>query len=227
MNNKLISRSTALLYMIVAIIAPFSMIYVPTSLVVPGDAAATASRIAASQGLFRASIASDAAIFLIEIVLTALLYVLLRPVNRTLALASAFARLAMTIVQGLNLLNHLTVLIMLSGAGFLTVFTAPQLSALAMVFLQAHSYAAQIWGLFFGLHLLAAGTLVYRSGYIPKALGIVLWIVGLCYLAQGFGNILLPQFAAQLAALGMVMMIELAFPLWLLIKGVPDQKLSA
>jgi len=100
------AKTSAVLILIMAVIAPFSMIYLPATLIVPGDATTTANHITASERLFRLGIVSDAIVFLIEIGLCALLYVLLKPVNKTLSLVAAFARLAMTVMQGINLLNH-------------------------------------------------------------------------------------------------------------------------
>ncbi len=224
MNSiKNIGRVAGLLYLLISICAPFSMLYVPSILIVPGDAATTASNIMASEGLFRLGIVSDSVVFLIEIVLTVLLYVLLKPVSQTLSLIAAFSRLAMTIIQGINLLNYFFVLLLLSGAGYLAVFAPDQLHALVLLFLNAHEYVAFIWGVFFGLHLFMLGYLVYKSSYIPGILGVLLLIVSLCYLTQSFGNILWPQYVEIFAAIGFLSIIELAFPLWLLIKGVKDQ----
>jgi hypothetical protein len=196
------------------------MIYVPTTLVVPGDATITANNIMASEGLFRLGMVSDSIIFLTEIVLTVLLYILIKPVNKTLSLVAAFSRLAMTVIQGINLLNHFIVLLLLSGAGYLTVFAPEQSQALVMLFLNAHESAVLIWGLFFGLHLLVFGYLVYKSGYLPKFLGILLLVVAFCYLIQDFGNMLFPQYKALFTSIGSLAFLEIAFPLWLLIKGV-------
>jgi hypothetical protein len=221
---KKTARLAGALILVTAVFAPFSMVYLPSVLIVPGNAATTAQNILASEGLFRAGIASDSVVFLTEIVLTVVLYVLLKPVSKTLALVAAFARLAMTIIQGVNLINHFTVLLLLSNAGYLTVFEPSQLYALALLFLNVHEYVALIWGLFFGLHLLVLGYLVYKSGYIPGIVGILLVIASLCYLTQSFGNILLPRYGEIFAGVGFLSMIELAFPLWLLIKGVKNQK---
>src|SRR5262245_2027491 len=95
------SRIAGILYLLIAVVAPFSMLYVPSQLIVPGDAARTASNVMSSEGLFRFGVASDSIVFLIEIGLTALLYILLQPVNITLSLVAAFSRLAMTIIQGI------------------------------------------------------------------------------------------------------------------------------
>jgi hypothetical protein len=200
------------------------MVYVPSTLIAPGDAARTASNIAASEGLFRIGMASDSIVFLIEIIVTVLLYVLLKPVNKTLSLAAAFSRLAMTVIQGINLLNHFIVLLLISGTGYLTVFAQDQLQALVMLFLNAHESVVLIWGLFFALHLLVSGYLVYKSGYLPKFLGILLLLVALCYLIQDFGTMLFPQYKALFTSIGALAFLEIAFPVWLLIKGVNTEQ---
>src|SRR5215216_7535751 len=111
------ARVAGFLLLFVAIIAPFSQLYLPSTLVVPGDATATANNIGASGWLFHLGIVSDSLVVLIEIVLCVLLYVLLRPVSRTLSMVAAFARLAMTVVMGVNLLPYFIALLLLSGAG--------------------------------------------------------------------------------------------------------------
>jgi hypothetical protein len=218
------ARMTGGLTLIMAVIAPFSMVYMPSILIKPGDAIATTNAITASEGLFRLAIAGDSIVFLIEIALTVLLYVLLKPVDKTLSLIAAFSRLAMTVVQGINLLNHFFVLLLLSGAGYLTVFAPEQLQALVLLFLNAHQSVVLIWGLFFGLHLLVFGYLVYKSGYIPRVLGLALIIAAVCYFIQSFGNILLPGYEETFASVGLLSIVEVAFPVWLLIKGVNGEQ---
>jgi len=214
------AKTSAVLILIMAVIAPFSMIYLPATLIVPGDAATTANQITASAGLFRLGIVSDAIVFLIEIGLCALLYILLKPVSKTLSLVTAFARLAMTVIQGINLLNHFFVLLLLSGAGYLAVFSSDQLHALVLLFLNAHEAVVLIWGVAFALHLLVLGYLVYKSGYLPKWVGGLLIIAALCYFTQSFGNLLFPQSKAVFTSIGLLSTLEIALPLWLLIKGV-------
>ncbi len=206
--------------MLMVILAPFSMIYVPTTLIVPDNAATTAANIMTSQGLFRLGMASDLLVVLIEVALTALLYVLIKPVNKTLALVATFARLAMTILQAINLFNLFLVLLLLNGSNYIGAFTPTQINALVMLFLNAHESVVIIWGLLFSLHLLIFGYLTYQSGYLPKIIGILLIIVGLNYLISNFGTILLPQYKALFTSLAAISFIEVAFPLWLVIKGV-------
>jgi hypothetical protein len=151
---------------------------------VPGDATATADNIRASGWLLHLGIASDTLIFLTEIVVTALLYVLLRPVSRTLSLVAAFARLAMGVVMGINLLPYFIALLLVSGAGYLTVFEPDQSDALALLFLNAHQDVVYFWQLFFGLHLAVLGYLIFKSGYFPRILGILMIIGSLGYLVD-------------------------------------------
>ena len=126
----------------------------------------------------------------------------------------------MTVIQGINLLNHFFVLLLLGGAGYLTVFAPDQTYALVMMFLNAHENVVLIWGLFFSLHLIVYGYLVYKSGYIPKIIGVLLVVASLPYLLQGFGNILFPQYKETFTSIAFLSSIEIALPLWLLIKGI-------
>src|SRR5215213_4311482 len=220
------ARVAGLLLLIVAILGPFSVIYVPSTLIVPGDAIATADNIRASEGLLRIGIVSDSLIFLIEIVLTVLLYVLLRPVSRTLSLVAAFARLAMTVIQGINLLAYFAALLLLSGAAYLTVFGPAQLDAFALLSLNAHQYGVYIWEAFFGLHLAVLGYLIFSSGYFPRILGVLMVFAALGYLTHSYGSWLYPNYAETLASVvGFTAIIgELPFFLWLAIKGVNVQR---
>jgi hypothetical protein len=94
-------------------------------------------------------------------------------------------------------------------------------------FLDAQGYAVRIWGLFFGLHLLVLGYLVYRSGYIPGIVGILLQVTSLSYLAQSFGNILLHQYGKTFTLIGYIGFLEIVFPLWPVIRGVRIQRPAA
>ncbi|MFN2303377.1 MAG: DUF4386 domain-containing protein, partial [Anaerolineales bacterium] len=200
-----------------------SMIFLPANMIVPEDAATTTNNIASSEGAFRISITGDAIIFLIELMLVVMLYNLLKPVNQTLALIATFARLAMIIIQAINIINHFAVLTLVSDSNFLNAFQPGQIQALVMLLLDIHSKMVYIWGVAFFLHLPLLGYLVIKSGYIPKLLGIALIVAGLCYFIQSFGNILLPQFESIFTTIGFLSIIELAFPLWLVIKGAKDQ----
>jgi hypothetical protein len=219
---KRLARVTGLLYLVIFIVAPFAFLLVRSTILVPGDATATAENILASESLFRTGMAAESVVFLVEIVLAAILYVLLRPVSRSLSLAAAFSRLAEAIVQAVNLITSILVLLLVSGAGYLAVFESDQLASLGMLFLKANEFVILLWGVFFGFHLLLLGYLVYKSGFWPRILGILLVLASLGYLAQSYGHILAPQYDDALATIVLVLTIpgELAFTVWLLWKGI-------
>lgn len=226
-------RVAGILYLLLAVFGPFSLVIMPTTLIVYGDAATTSSNILASEGMFRMAIVSAALIALVEIGLVVVLYHLLKPVNQTLSLIAAFSRLAMAVIQAINLLNYFAVLQMLSGADYLTIFEPDQINAFVLLFLNLHNMAANLWQMFFGLHLVMLGYLIFRSGYIPRILGILLLIAASGYLIGSFGNVLLPDYNAVFTQVILVLTVipELALMAWLLVKGaqpsdVPHPSLS-
>jgi hypothetical protein len=220
------ARVAGALYLAIFVVAPFPFLIGRASLVVSGDARTTAQNIMGSEWLFRAGMAAESVVFLIEIVLAAILYVLLRPVSRPLSLAAAFARVAEAVVQAVNLLTSILVLLVLGGSGYLAVFERDQLDALAMLFLDANEFMVLVWGMFFGLHLMLLGYLVYRSGFWPRVLGILLLLASLGYLVQSYGHILAPRYDGTLSAAVVLLAVpgELAFAIWLLWKGVDVER---
>jgi hypothetical protein len=221
-----IARIAGVLYLLIAVLAVVAHVYVPSTLIVPGDAAATASNVVAGQSLLRfGAVGAELVILLSEIVLSVLLYVLLRPVSRTLALLALVARLAMTIIHGINLLNYFFALLLLSGASYLAVFQADQLQALALLFLNAHSLGFEIGITFLTLHVFILGYLVFKSGYFPKILGVLLLLAGFGYLINSFALLLFPGYESTPAFIAIPIAVgEIAFPLWLVIKGVNTEQ---
>jgi hypothetical protein len=227
MNSvKKLARVAGILYLLITVAAIVAHIYVPSQVIVPGDAAATASSITASEQLFRiGTVGGELVILLSEIVLSVLLYVLLKPVSKLLSLVAAASRLIMTTVHGINLLNYFFALQLLSGAAYLGAFETDQLHALVMLFLDAHSVGFTIGIAFLTLHVFLLGYLIFRSGYWPRVLGILFLIAGLGYLIDSFALLLFagyettPPYIALAIAVG-----ELAFPLWLLVKGIDVEK---
>jgi len=150
-----------------------------------------------------------------------ILFVLLEPVNRLLSLVAAASRLAMTAIHGINLLNYVFALLLVSGAGYLTVFETSQLQSLVMLFLDAHSFGFTIGIAFLTLHVFLLGYLIFRSGYLPKVLGILFLVAGLGYLIDSFALLLSSSYETTPVVITLAIAIaELAFPLWLLFKGV-------
>ena len=222
------ARLAGVLYLIITVAAIFAHIYLPSNIIVPDDATATANNIIASESLFRiGSVGGELVILLSEVILAVLLYVLLKPVNKTLSLLAAVSRLAMTTIHGLNLLNYFFVFLLLSGAGYLSVFETSQLHALVMVFLEAHSYGFTIGIAFLTLHVLILGYLIFKSGYFPKVLGILFIAAGIGYVIDSFALLLSSSYTTTPGIIAATISIaEIAFPLWLLIKGVNIKKLD-
>ena len=216
------ARLAGVLYLIITIAAIIAHMYVPTTLIVPGDATATVDNISNSEMLFRfGGIGSELIVLLSEVILAVLLYVLLKPVNKTLSLVAAVSRLIMTTIHGFNLINYFFVLIIVGGAGFLSGFDAGQLNGLAMLFLEAHSFGFTIGIAFLVIHVFVLGYLIYKSGYFPKIIGILFIIAGLGYLIDSFSLLLIPSYTTTPIYIAIPIAIaELVFPVWLLIKGV-------
>jgi hypothetical protein len=193
------------------------MMYVPSILIVPGDAATTANNIMASESLFRTGIVSSLIGQMIFILLVLFLYKLLKPVNKKHALLMVIFWLVGVPIAMLNELNQFAPLLLLSDADYLTIFKADQLHAQVMFFLDLHNDGILIAQIFWGLWLFPLGYLVFKSDFIPRILGILLMIACFGYLIDSFTIILFPSFKgiALFTFWG-----ELLFPLWLLIKGV-------
>ena len=222
MSPSAYARIAGVLYLVITVAAIFAHMVIPEQFIVSGDAAATAANIAANETAFRlGAVGSELIILLSEIVLAVVLYVLLKPVNKTLSLVAAVSRLAMTTIHGLNLLNYYFVFQLLNGAEFTAVFSPDQVNALVTLFLDAHSIGFTIGIAFLVPHVLILGYLIYQSGYFPKVLGILFMAAGVGYLVDSMGLLLVSGYTTTPGLIAAVIAIaEIAFPLWLLVKGV-------
>jgi Domain of unknown function (DUF4386) len=216
------ARTGGVLYLIIIAAGLFAEVLGRDRLIVASNAAATATNIVAHESLFRFGIVADLITFLLAIVLTMILYVLLKPVNSNLALLTVLLNLVQDAIGGINALNTYRPLQLLGGADYLKVFTREQLQAMALLSLKAHSVGFGIALMFFGLCCVILGYLVFESGYFPKVLGILLAFAGACYLADSFALILSPAVASGLFPVIAVPAFigELSFALWLTVKGV-------
>lgn len=211
-----------------AVIFPFGLIYVPSTLFVIGDAAATANNIRTSELLFRAGIASGLVANVFFVLLVLALYRLLNEVSRKQAVLMVILVVLAVSVAFANSFNQIAALVVLSGADFLSVFDKPQLDALAYVFLRLHSQALQAIQIFWGLWLFPFGLLVYKSGFIPKVLGVLLLIAGSAYLASSFVSMVIPQYTDTISPLiSLLILGEVPIIFWLLFDGLrPESKES-
>jgi len=195
-----------------------------TKLIVLEDAIATANNIQASEFLFRIGFVSDVLAGVLFLLAAWALYVLLKPIDQNIALLFLLLNLGGVAVQCLNMLNLFSAVLLLGGAGYLNVFQIDQLQALGMLFLNLYKNGFMIAQFFYGAWLFPLGYLVFKSGFLPKLLGIVLMIECFGWLLYPFQFFLFPSFTVITYfsfAIGFIG--EFSLTLWLLIKGVKEQ----
>ena len=226
---KKAARIAGAIYLSMVVTGPFSLIYVPNKLIVRGNATATADNILAHETMFRLAILADLIGAVIFICLGIALYKLLSSVSRTWAgLMIAFV-LVSAAVGFLNTLNNTAALTLFRGADFLAVFDKPQRDALAYLFVRLHSQGILINEIFWGLWLFPFGLLVFRSGFLPRFIGVWLMINCFGYVALSVTALFFPDYyEAAFKWAQPVLFGELAIMLWLLIKGakVPPLELA-
>lgn len=222
------ARVAGAIYLSMIFTAPFSLLYVPNTLIVRGDAAATAGKILAHETMFRLAIAAEMVNAVIFVLLAMALYRLLSGVDPWQARLMVGLVLVSSAVTLMNLVNNIAALTLFHGADFLAVLDKPQRDALGMLFLRLHGQGNYVNELFWGLWLFPFGVLVMRSRFLPRILGLWLLVNGAAYVVLSFIALLVPEYsqlafnAAMPALLG-----ELAIMLWLLIKGAKVQPLAA
>src|SRR5467141_205169 len=225
---KKAARIAGAIYLTMVFTGPFSLIYVPNKLIVRGNAAATADNILAHETMFRLAILADLIGAVIFICLGIALYKLLSGVSRTWAgLMVAFV-LVSAAGGFLNTLNNIAALTLFRGADFLAVFDKPQRDALAYLFVRLHSQGILINEIFWGLWLFPFGLLVFRSGFLPRFIGIWLMINCFGYVALSVTALFFPAYDDKaFLYLQPVLFGELAIMLYLLIIGANVKALQA
>ncbi len=216
MSPLIYARVAGILYLSLIPLGIFIM-YVPSTLIIPGDIVKTANNIIASETLFRIKIVVAIFLQLVNIILVLVLYKLLKPASRNQALLMVIFFLVSVPITMVNELNSFAVLLLLSGGDFLAKFPADQLYAQVKIFLDLHHNGVLISGVFWGLWLFPMGYLVFKSGFLPKIIGVLLMIGCFGYLIDSFATFLFPDFIdiAMYTFWG-----EILLPLWLVVKGV-------
>src|SRR5919202_1815095 len=191
-------------------------------LVVSGNAAATAANILAHESLFRSGVAANLFATACYIAATLFVYYLLKPVNRKLSLLAAFFSLTGCAGGTVTFAIQFAPLAVLGGAQYLSVFTSEQLQALALAFLRLAEQAFFIGHVFFGLHCLLVGYLIFGSKFLPRIVGALMVSAGLGWLTMSFANLLSPQLGRSLFPYVLLpgMLGEGSLTLWLLLVGV-------
>jgi len=224
-TNKKIARMAGLFYLIFILLSILVKVLGRSRMIVLGDAAATAQNITASEGLFRLSFMSDLLSAVFFLLAAWALYVLLKPVNKNLALLFLLLNLGGVAVQSLNLLNQFAAVLLLGGGDYLVVFQAGQVQAMALFFLNLHENGFMIAQIFYGAWLFPLGYLIYKSGFLPKFLGILVLADCVCWLAYFFQYFLFPNFTViTYLSFPVGFLAEFGLALWLLIMGAKDKK---
>ena len=221
-SPQLYARFGGALYLIIILFGVFSEGFVTSKLLVAGDAAATARNILAAPGLWQVSVAANVLVVLCAVPLLWIEYLLLRSVSNGLALLSLLLNLVSLAVEAVSKVFLLLVMPTLANAEYRQAFGPAQVPLLAHFALKAHDLAFNIALLFFGGTCLVNGYLLFKSGYFPKALGVLLQVAGGSYLVACWAALFAPDLADQLlpGILLPPLVGELSVCLWLLVKGV-------
>lgn len=219
---KFYLRLAGLFYLAIILLGLYGEMFVRAKLVVPGNPSATAQAISGAPFLWRSGIVGDLLMQVFDIPVIVVLYLLLRPLNESLALSATFINLIQTAVLVANKLTLLIPLFLVSGARYLSPFSAEQLHSISYLAIKIHSYGFAVGLIFFGVACLLRGYLLFKSGYVPKIFGVLMLLAGLSYLINSFALILAPSFATILfpAILLPAFVGEFSFCLWMIVKGV-------
>ncbi len=225
-SPKKTARLAGFLYLMLIVFGVFAEFFVRQRLITPGDAAATANNIMASESLFRIGFVSDLISATVWLLLPLALYKLLKSVNKNQASLMVIFVVVGVAIQFLNMINQFAALLLLGGADYLKVFETSQLQALAMFFLNMHKYGYIIPQIFHGLWLLPLGLLVFRSGFYSRVFGVLLIIACVSFLVDEFIRFLLPSYGDTIAFIVTLPAVvgEFSFCGLLLIRGVNVEK---
>lgn len=223
-RNKL-ARNAGFWYLIMAVTGPIGLLIVPSQMIEEGNAAATAQNILDSEFLFRIGLASHMVCHLAFIALVLALYRLYKDVNKTHAQLMVSLVLVSIPISFINLLNPLAALLFVKDTHLVAAFSLEERQSFAMTFLKFEEYGSMIAAIFWGLWLFPFGWLTYKSGFMPRILGILLIIGGACYMLDITAFFLFPDAEPTIAAIvGLPQSAgELSMVAWLLIKGVKHQ----
>jgi hypothetical protein len=227
MNSNVVTRRelrlAGLCYLAIIALGMFTEVFVRGSLVVAGDAAATARNIAAQPQLWRLGLAADLLMQVLDVPVIVVLWRLLRPVNETLALTATGLNLVQTAVLVANRVQLLAALDLLTTPAVTDAFLPGQREALSMLAVSLHGQGFGIGLIFFGVACVIRGALIAKSGVLPRVLGWGLVVAGAAYLVNSLALLLAPDVAKLLfpAVLLPAFVGELAFALWLALRARP------
>jgi len=223
----LFSRLAGCLYLVIIVFGFWDEVLVRGTIIVAGNAAATTQNLAAHETLWRVGFTGEITMWLLSVVTMTIFYVLLRPVNETLALAALVFNIMDTAMEAVNaVLCNFSALFLAQGAGSLRAFDAAQREALTSLALRVHEYGFGAGLLFFGICLVLYGLLIAQSGFFPRWLGILAAVGGACYAINSYALFGAPALADVLFPFILFpsLIAELSVSLWLILKGIDEEK---
>jgi hypothetical protein len=226
-SPQVYARIGGLAYLIIIAAGVMGEIFIRSKVIVPDNAIATTNNISASPLLWRIGIFGDLVMHVFDLVVGIVYYTLLKRVNKDLALLSLLFGLIQTAVLVANKMNLMMPLFLSDNDNYLKAFTQQQLQALSYLSVKAHEYGFGVGLIFFGFECLIDGYLIFRSEFLPRTLGVMIFIAGMCYLTNSFlllfspklEGLLFPIILGPLAFIG-----EFSMCLWLIVKGVNMKK---
>jgi len=222
-QNRLYFQLAGALYMAIAVIGGFSIGYMPTTIVVDGDAALTFENLSNNQSIFKWGIAGDIFVLMAEVVLSVMLFQLFKSFSKTSLRIATYSRLAMAIIMGINLINYAVPEILVSDTDALGSLGKGEMEALTLLFFKMHKAGEMVWQVFFSIHLFALGYALIESKITPKWLGPIMMVGSFGYGGDCMTQLLfieskgLSMVFSALLVLAVVSELWLIF--WLLIKG--------
>lgn len=228
-SPKQMARFAGAAYLLIIVLGVWAEGFVRGSIFVPGEPAATAANLIAHEGLYRMGIVAETVMALADVTVAVLLYLILRVVSKPLALAALAFHLIETAMLGSNLLNGYAALAVLAANTGTALANAPfdavQAQMLADFFLTLHRNGYSLALIPFGINCILLGVLIWRAGFLPKLLGVGMAAAGLVYLVTGEVRFAAPEIYGTLTPAFFVCLIaELALALWLLIRGVNEER---
>lgn len=221
-SPRLKARIAGGLYLIVIVAGGFHYGFVRSAMVVAGDPAATSANILKNEFLYRLGFVAPIILLLCNVPIALIFYDLFKVVKRSVAALVALFTLVATAIETVNLLNFFAPLILLGGEHRPSAFSAEQVQSLAYAFLQLQAIGFNLAVVFFAFYDFSIGYLLFRCAFLPRTLGVLMAIGGLCYLTYSFATFLAPEFAAHLVPYIQIPsgLAELSLCLWLLIFGL-------
>lgn len=220
--NKTAARTAGILYLLMGITGMLGILYIPSQIIVPDDATATAANILAHEFLYSLGIVCQLACQTIFVYLVLSLHSLFKEVNRHYALQMLVLVAVSVPIAFLILLNQLAALVLLSGAGFLSGLLPEQLNSLAMIFFKLYEHGIITVQIFWGLWLIPLGLLAYRSSFVPRFIGIFLVLGGIGYVIASLAGLLFPQYSGSVGPIVTFPSVigEFSMIFWLLYTGL-------